>query len=100
MLITLTSARGEFEFFAEAVAETSPNEWGIILAGCVTGTLIGWAGWYCRDLVSATSYTLIGVANKMLTVHAHARMPRVFELASSHIFVSSTAGSFGHFLPQ
>jgi hypothetical protein len=30
--------------------------------------MIGWAGWYCRDLVSATSYTLIGVANKMFTI--------------------------------
>ncbi len=51
---------------------TSPNiflscfNWYV--GQCVTGTLIGWAGWYCRDLVSATSYTIIGVANKILTV--------------------------------
>ena len=31
-------------------------------------TLIGYAGWLCRGLVSATSYTLIGVANKLGTV--------------------------------
>jgi|GEM_PF-5826901 len=33
MLIALTSVRGEFEFFLEAVAETTSSEWGIILAG-------------------------------------------------------------------
>lgn len=68
MLVLLTWVRGEFEDVDLAVHETSPEQWAVVLAGCVTGTLIGWAGWYCRDLVSATSYTLIGVANKMLTV--------------------------------
>jgi hypothetical protein len=33
MLIALTSVRGEFAFFLEAVAETTSSEWGIILAG-------------------------------------------------------------------
>lgn len=68
MLFLLSLLRGEMEHFSDAALETSASQWGIILAGCATGTMIGWAGWYCRDLVSATSYTLIGVANKMLTV--------------------------------
>ena len=63
---------------------------------CVTGTLIGWAGWYCRDLVSATSYTLIGVANKMLTVrrlsshyYSHAALtPGCDAGASWHLLVT------------
>ena len=38
------------------------------LLGCVVGTGIGYSGWYCRDKVSAASYTLIGVMNKCLTV--------------------------------
>ncbi|KAL7515044.1 hypothetical protein ACHAXN_012275 [Cyclotella atomus] len=38
------------------------------LLGCVVGTGIGYSGWFCRDKVSATSYTLIGVLNKCLTV--------------------------------
>jgi drug/metabolite transporter (DMT)-like permease len=38
------------------------------LLGCVVGTGIGYSGWYCRDKVSAASYTLIGVINKCLTV--------------------------------
>ena len=40
----------------------------IILFSCVTGTLIGYTGWLCRGMVSATSYTLVGVVNKFLTV--------------------------------
>eukprot|EP00613_Pedinella_sp_CCMP2098_P049699 CAMPEP_0171835110 /NCGR_PEP_ID=MMETSP0992-20121227/10794_1 /TAXON_ID=483369 /ORGANISM="non described non described, Strain CCMP2098" /LENGTH=295 /DNA_ID=CAMNT_0012450883 /DNA_START=448 /DNA_END=1335 /DNA_ORIENTATION=- len=68
LLALLSWARGEFDHFLEAAVETTPHQWGIVLAGCVAGTMIGWAGWFCRDLVSATSYTLIGVANKMLTV--------------------------------
>jgi len=68
MLLILTWCRGEFEGVEATMQETSNEQWAVVLAGCVTGTLIGWAGWYCRDLVSATSYTLIGVANKMLTV--------------------------------
>jgi GDP-mannose transporter len=38
------------------------------LLGCIVGTGIGYSGWYCRDKVSAASYTLIGVMNKCLTV--------------------------------
>jgi drug/metabolite transporter (DMT)-like permease len=31
-----------------------------LLLGCIAGTAIGYSGWWCRDKVSATSYTLIG----------------------------------------
>ena len=40
----------------------------LMIAGCIVGTGIGYSGWWCRDKVSATSYTLIGVMNKCLTV--------------------------------
>lgn len=40
----------------------------LLLLGCVVGTGIGYSGWWCRDKVSAASYTLIGVMNKCLTV--------------------------------
>ena len=68
MLLLLAASRGEFDTFSEAVAETSFGQWLVVLGSCVAGTLIGWAGWQCRSLVSATSYTLIGVVNKLLTV--------------------------------
>lgn len=40
----------------------------ILLFSCVTGTLIGYSGWYCRGMVSATTYTLVGVVNKFITI--------------------------------
>ncbi|KAL7471977.1 hypothetical protein ACHAXS_012294 [Conticribra weissflogii] len=40
----------------------------LLFLGCVVGTGIGYSGWWCRDKVSAASYTLIGVMNKCLTV--------------------------------
>lgn len=39
-----------------------------LLLGCVVGTGIGYSSWWCRDKVSATSFTLIGVINKCLTI--------------------------------
>lgn len=40
----------------------------LLLLGCIAGTGIGYASWWCRGVVSATSFTLIGVINKCLTV--------------------------------
>jgi len=40
----------------------------LLVAGCFIGTGIGYTSWWCRDKVSATSFTLIGVMNKCLTV--------------------------------
>ena len=39
-----------------------------LLFSCVTGCLMGYTGWLCRSMVSATTYTLVGVVNKFLTV--------------------------------
>ena len=35
---------------------------------CAIGMGISWAGFWCQSLVSATTYTVVGVMNKMLTV--------------------------------
>ena len=32
----------------------------LLILGCIVGTGIGYSGWWCRDVVSATSFTLIG----------------------------------------
>merc|ERR1719343_906637 len=40
----------------------------LLALGSLVGTGIGYSGWWCRSLVSATSYTLIGVMNKCLTI--------------------------------
>lgn len=39
-----------------------------MVAGCIVGTGIGYSGWWCRDKISATTFTLVGVMNKCLTV--------------------------------
>jgi drug/metabolite transporter (DMT)-like permease len=43
----------------------------LCVLGCLIGTGIGYSGWWCRGKVSATSFTLIGVLNKCLTVIAN-----------------------------
>ena len=43
----------------------------LLSASCVVGLAISFTGWYCRALVTATCYTVLGVANKMLTVMAN-----------------------------
>lgn len=40
----------------------------LLFIGCIVGTGIGYSGWWCRSTISATSYTIIGVMNKCLTV--------------------------------
>ena len=59
-----------------------------LLASCVGGICISWAGFLCQSLVTATSYTVVGVMNKMLTVTVnvliwdkHASVSGIFSLA-------------------
>ena len=59
-----------------------------LLTSCVVGICISWAGFLCQSLVTATSYTVVGVMNKMLTVTVnvliwdkHASVSGIFSLA-------------------
>jgi len=59
-----------------------------LLVSCVVGICISWAGFLCQSLVTATSYTVVGVMNKMLTVTVnvliwdkHASVSGIFSLA-------------------
>ena len=40
----------------------------VILFTCATGTLIGYTGWLSRGMVDASSFSVLGVVNKFLTV--------------------------------
>lgn len=40
----------------------------LLAFSCIAGTAIGYSGWMCRGMVSATTYTLVGVVNKFITV--------------------------------
>lgn len=44
----------------------------LLLLGCFVGTAIGYAAWWCRGQISATSFTLVGVLNKVMTVTVNA----------------------------
>jgi len=41
---------------------------GLLLFSCIVGVGIGYSGWNCRAITSATTYTLVGVVNKFLTI--------------------------------
>eukprot|EP00993_Chasmostoma_nieuportense_P001629 NODE_2493_length_1162_cov_40.947826_g2376_i0.p1 GENE.NODE_2493_length_1162_cov_40.947826_g2376_i0~~NODE_2493_length_1162_cov_40.947826_g2376_i0.p1 ORF type:complete len:327 (+),score=66.21 NODE_2493_length_1162_cov_40.947826_g2376_i0:66-1046(+) len=45
-----------------------------LFLSCIIGIAISYTGWYCRDLLSATSYTLVGVLNKLIPVLINAIM--------------------------
>lgn len=59
---------GDYENIQEKFAEVSSDGMGILIFSCIAGTLIGYTGWMCRGMVSATTYTLVGVVNKFLTL--------------------------------
>ncbi len=71
---------GEFERFNDMMKDYNVTTvWGLlgklptesialVILGCFIGTGIGYSGWWCRGKVSATSFTLIGVLNKCITV--------------------------------
>jgi hypothetical protein len=63
---------GEYSKFFEDVmiGEKPATAAGIclLLTSSAVGIGIGYSGWWCRDKVAATSFTLIGVINKCLTV--------------------------------
>jgi len=40
----------------------------LLMVSCVAGLGIGYAGWKCRSIISPTSFTLVGVVNKLLTI--------------------------------
>jgi len=79
-MIAFAIMGGEFTKFAEFMRANNassiielinvlPNEvTALVILGCLVGTGIGYSGWWCRNQVSATSFTLIGVINKCMTV--------------------------------
>ena len=61
----------------DEVTKFGRSEWtsvsiALLLLSCAIGVAISYLGWRARSLVTATCYTVLGVANKMLTVLANA----------------------------
>jgi len=50
------------------LGEDSSAAISLLMISCVAGLGIGYAGWKCRSLISPTSFTLVGVVNKLLTI--------------------------------
>lgn len=50
---------------------TDAAKWPLVLGSCLVGTSINYTGWWCRSQLSATSYALVGVVNKVLAIIAN-----------------------------
>uniref|UniRef100_A0A7S0TTM9 Sugar phosphate transporter domain-containing protein n=2 Tax=Hemiselmis andersenii TaxID=464988 RepID=A0A7S0TTM9_HEMAN len=71
VLLALMVVFGEFSTLRNInfrLLLTTTNAFLWLLASCVVGTGISYAGWWCRSQISATSYTIVGVVNKALTI--------------------------------
>jgi len=40
----------------------------VMVLGCIAGTGIGYSSWWCREMVSAASFSIVGIMNKCLTI--------------------------------
>lgn len=67
-MFLLGYVNGDYINIGEKLAEVPTNGMMILLFSCVVGTLIGYSTWLCRGMVSATTFTLVGVVNKFGTV--------------------------------
>merc|ERR1711924_497477 len=57
---------GELERLADMTIGAAELE--ALLLACVVGIGISWSGWNCREKTSATTYTLLGVISKLISV--------------------------------
>jgi hypothetical protein len=70
-MLLFAATNGEYHAFYEHRADGKPITSAavcVLLLSCVACTGIGYSSWWCRDKVSATSFTLVGVMNKCLTI--------------------------------
>lgn len=74
--LPMTMALGMYMGELTALKEFVFNDVAIIniVASSIVGVGISWAGFKSRHLLSATSYTVVGVMNKMITIAVNALM--------------------------
>lgn len=68
MFLFGTIVPGEWGKSQELEIEDPQHAYFLLFLSCIAGLGIGYSGWKCRSLISPTSYTLVGVINKILTV--------------------------------
>eukprot|EP00555_Chaetoceros_dichaeta_P001536 CAMPEP_0198276474 /NCGR_PEP_ID=MMETSP1447-20131203/65334_1 /TAXON_ID=420782 /ORGANISM="Chaetoceros dichaeta, Strain CCMP1751" /LENGTH=356 /DNA_ID=CAMNT_0043971427 /DNA_START=101 /DNA_END=1171 /DNA_ORIENTATION=+ len=107
-MIAFAVMGGEFKRFGEFMRDNNaknlsdlisvmPDEaTALVVLGCFVGTGIGYSGWWCRNQVSATSFTLIGVINKCLTVMVNLMIwdQHAPPLGIASLFLCIIGGSF------
>jgi GDP-mannose transporter len=64
--ILLGATLGDFAKYDPGMVTTQAYFW--VGVSCVLGIAIGYTGWAARDMVSASTYTLVGVINKLISV--------------------------------
>jgi len=72
-MLMLANIGGEYSKLSDFYWEQSDGKLPpmcilLLVLGGLVGTGIGYSSWWCRSVVSATSFTLVGVLNKCLTV--------------------------------
>lgn len=67
-MFLLGYASGDYNGISDKLVDISTSGLLILLFSCIVGTLIGYTSWLCRGMVSATTFSLVGVINKFLTV--------------------------------
>jgi len=59
---------GDFEGPYDDIFDMTLPAACVLLFSCFCGLMIGLCGWHCRGLLSATTFTLVGVVNKFGTI--------------------------------
>jgi hypothetical protein len=87
MLATVGNEYEKFSTFwwANDNYHLPPASIPFLVMGCLVGTGIGYSGWWCRNVVSATSFTLIG--GKCCAVFVVANTVLVCLTGSSYSFL-------------
>jgi len=68
VLVSFALLNNEQETFLDAILNIKATGAIFLVLSCVGGCGISYTGWWCRDVTSATTYTLVGVLNKLATV--------------------------------
>jgi len=67
-LLGIALATGESKYLEEKGLDLSTKAMTALVLSCIVGVGIAWAVWNCRNQVSATLFTLIGVVCKLISV--------------------------------
>ena len=50
----------KLQWYAHSGYHILPESIPYLVLGCIVGTAIGYTGWWCREMIAATSFTIVG----------------------------------------